>query len=110
MDTENTAVKQQQDDEYITIPRSLLMMVGTGLLGLLIGGVIGYVLALTAFNRGAEEAVAALSDSIGAGGQPAAQPQPTQPPARLDNVSVDDDPYLGPEDAPITIVEFSDFR
>ena len=36
---------------------------------------------------------------------------PTQPQEiqRID-VSVDDDPVLGPEDAPITIIEFSDFR
>jgi protein-disulfide isomerase len=46
-------------------------------------------------------------------------PTPTQTPApeaavsttpqRYD-VSVDDDPYLGPEDAPVVIVEFSDFN
>lgn len=32
-----------------------------------------------------------------------------QAPTRLE-VSVDDDPYLGPADAPITIIEFSDFN
>jgi protein-disulfide isomerase len=43
---------------------------------------------------------------------PLPQPQPApgepQPLTRMD-VSIDDDPSLGPEDAPITIVEFSDF-
>ncbi len=33
----------------------------------------------------------------------------TQAPTRLE-VSVDDDPFVGPADAPITIVEFSDFN
>lgn len=39
---------------------------------------------------------------------PAAAAQP-QAPTRLE-VSVDDDPALGPADAPITIIEFSDFN
>ncbi len=36
-------------------------------------------------------------------------PTPPQGPVRID-VSVDDDPAFGPPDAPITIIEFSDFR
>jgi protein-disulfide isomerase len=41
---------------------------------------------------------------------PTTQPESAepQPPTRLD-IDVDDDPAIGPEDAPITIVEFSDF-
>jgi protein-disulfide isomerase len=39
----------------------------------------------------------------------AAQPTAAATPTRL-NVSTDDDPSIGPADAPITIVEFSDFN
>jgi protein-disulfide isomerase len=44
--------------------------------------------------------------------QPAAAPvaTPTEPPAVVENVSVDDDPFMGPEGAAVTIVEFSDFQ
>jgi protein-disulfide isomerase len=35
------------------------------------------------------------------------QPTPTQP--AVVDVSVDDDPSWGPEDAPVTIIEFSEF-
>lgn len=40
-----------------------------------------------------------------------APPTPATPPeATRVNVSVDDDPSIGPEDAPVTIIEFSDFQ
>jgi protein-disulfide isomerase len=42
--------------------------------------------------------------------QPTATVQPTPtPPIVVENVSVDDDPTWGSEDAPVTIVEFSEF-
>jgi len=39
---------------------------------------------------------------------PAVQPTPTQP--AVVEVSVDDDPFTGPEDAAVTIIEFSDYQ
>jgi len=39
---------------------------------------------------------------------PTVQPTPTQP--AVVEVSVDDDPFTGPEDAAVTIVEFSDYQ
>lgn len=46
--------------------------------------------------------------------QTANQPQPTTAPETQEivryDVPVDDDPYYGPENAPITIIEFSDFE
>jgi len=58
----------------------------------------------------------------GAAGQPTAtvgqptpvvQPTPTPPtptPPTVVEVSTDDDPFIGPEDAAVTIVEFSDYQ
>ena len=100
---------QKPDADMVTIPRTWLLAGGVGLVTFLIGGLLGFVLALTAYQRGADRAVAAVQEAPANAPAPQAA-QPTESPARLDNVSVDDDPALGPEDAPVVIVEFSDFR
>ena len=105
---------EQNNDDFIVIKRSWLISAVVGTIMFIAGGLVGAVLAMTFYQKGVDQAVAAIQDTI--------DDQPTQPivpdlpaeptplPSRLDNVSADDDPFLGREDAPIVIVEFSDFR
>lgn len=95
------------DDDVIVIKKSWLIAAGVGIVTFILGGLAGYFLATSTHDLSARQAGAALP----AGQDDAAvAEQPTELPARLDNVSADDDPFLGPEDAPVTIIEFSDFR
>ncbi len=81
--------------------------------------VIGFAIAYLAFSAGAATQTAALENTVRSAvsealsglnlGAVAAAPTAEPTPSVYD-VSVDDDPAMGPEDAPIVMVEFSDFR
>ena len=82
---------------------------------------IGIVLVLTFINlywtANLANQLALLTGGVGgADGELLREVQPQQPPQQQEQqpsrieVSIDDDPSIGPENAPITIVEFSDFR
>jgi protein-disulfide isomerase len=81
--------------------------------------VVGYGSAYLSFMAGAAAQHANVEDTVRSAGQrgavraeprrgaaaPTAEPTPA-----IYDVSVDDDPAICPEDAPIVMVEFSDFR
>jgi protein-disulfide isomerase len=96
------------DSDVIVIRKSWLVTALVAVIAFALGGATMFLVYDYAFTKGV-----AAAGTGGTGNVPAAaqqQVQPTAAPARLDNVSVDDDPFIGPEDAPVTIVEFSDFQ
>jgi protein-disulfide isomerase len=70
----------------------------------LVIAVVGLVFHFTEEDEGGGSAVLNPSPTA----QPTATAQPTPSPTVV-QVSVDDDPSWGPENAPVTIVEFSDY-
>src|SRR5207249_1309173 len=91
--------------EVIVIRRSRFVVAVAGLTGFMIGLAIGYFTFSYAFNRG----FALARGGAGVQSAPTVQRQVQPNQGRID-VSVDDDPYIGPKNAPVTIVEFSDFQ
>lgn len=116
--TKSQSVEHDEEQaEVAAVPRQTMAFLITAVAFF----IIGYGVAWFSFNAAVntqtdviretvQEAVAsAIADAdLGAVADNAA-PQQEQAPTVVD-VSVDDDPALGPEDAPIVIVEFSDFR
>lgn len=84
--------------------RSLLVVAAaTAIVALVAVGI--FVLGMFTYSR--------IASNEGGGGQPAVVTQPTAVPTPTPgpvDVSVDDDPALGPADAPVTIIEFGDFQ
>jgi protein-disulfide isomerase len=105
----------QPDDGIFRIQRSALYAMLLPL-ALVTGLAIGYLIwgQQTEVQVIAQQPSAAGQPAPGVGDDPTAQPSPPdlrnqQGQIRLE-VSVDDDAVLGSENAPITIIEFSDYR
>lgn len=116
-------MSENQQPDTITLSRSLVVGVAVGVLALAIGLAAGYFWGTSTANQLSDARITALEDAITAiqqvaaiGGAPAAAEaapeatlEPTPEPTLAD-VTADDDPFLGPEDAPVVLIEFSDFR
>lgn len=90
---------------YVGITAIFFFLAGYGIAWLSINAALGD--QQTAFQSSVRDAVAEALANVDLGGAVAAAPEPTP---SIYDVSVDDDPSLGPENAPIVMVEFSDFR
>jgi len=91
------------EDDMVVISKALVINVFIAAVFFIVGGTLGTFLGPAIFNVGPDPVVIQQA-------APEVAQQPAAPPARLDEVSVDDDPFIGSQDAPVTIVEFSDFR
>ena len=100
------------DERSYSFRTHLPIQIVPAALAFLLGLAVGYILwGLPGSRSEVSEPLAAVQATAE---QPQAQatpaePQPSPTPTRLD-VSVDDDPAKGPEDAPVTIIEFSDYE
>lgn len=100
-------------DDVLVVKKSTIIATGVAIVFFLAGGTTGYFAGLNAFNQGGTLAITnALNEGLAQApsGQAQAPAAPAPPAARLDDVDVDDDPALGAKNAPVTIVEFSDFE
>jgi protein-disulfide isomerase len=103
---ETEAPFEAPEEDVIVLKKSLVVNVGVAVLFFIIGAAAAYFLFVVPKNL----QIAALTAAQQQAGTGQIQPQPTEPPARIEGVGVGKLPPYGPANAPIKIVEFSDFQ
>lgn len=101
--------------EAVVISRVTVNYVTTAIVFFVLGAVVASVVTSRSVEANRAENRELISQSLAAalsvrGANAAASPQGASPTSARFDVSADDDPSLGPVDAPVLMVEFSDFN
>jgi protein-disulfide isomerase len=100
------SARDGQNGDVIVLNKWMVVAAGVAVLIFVVGGLAGYFLAKYAFDHGMQQQAALQEAQQPSGGQV----QPTAVPSRIEGVKTDGDPQKGPDNAKVTIVEFSDFQ
>jgi protein-disulfide isomerase len=92
--------------EVFTIPREAFSYFIVAVAFFMLGGVGGFLMARANQQENAQLIQAAVNAAVEARGLETVQADTTP---QIISVSADDDPSIGPADAPVTVIEFSDF-
>lgn len=92
----------------LVIPRTMLNYVVIAAVCLFVGAIIGMTITSRVSSSLSPEMISTVVAKVMKEDGPVMVASPA--PAPIVNASVDDDPSWGPPDAPVTIIEFSDFQ